>query len=141
MQWVNGNSVMYFKKCLYGTWLDGVQKGEDRLARREAPLLEKATWTGLTTAGPWEHSGMGINHRGSMSPESWVLSKSVAQAMGRQSMGHLGPLASAHAGIPRLLPQETGRGRLPSSQVSLQISPFRESNQRNHPLCMKAQEG
>lgn len=49
VQWASGDSMMCFKKCLYGTLQDGVQKGEGRLARREAPLLEKAGWAGLIT--------------------------------------------------------------------------------------------
>lgn len=71
----NGNSMMCFKKCLYGTLLDGVQRGEGRLARREAPPPEKAGWTGLITAGLWEHSGRGINHLGSPSPQERGLVK------------------------------------------------------------------
>lgn len=54
VQWASGNSMMCFKKCLYGILQDGVQKGEGRLAQREAPLLEKAGWAGLITAGRWE---------------------------------------------------------------------------------------
>lgn len=38
---VNGNSMMCFKKCLYGTWQERLQKGERGPARREAPLLEQ----------------------------------------------------------------------------------------------------
>lgn len=46
MHWANGNSMMCFKKCLYGTLLDGVQKGEGRRAHREALPLEKAAGGG-----------------------------------------------------------------------------------------------
>lgn len=106
--------MMCFKKCLYGTLLDGVQKGEGRLAQREIPLLEKARWMGLITAGLGEHSGRGINHPGPMSPKSGASSKS--RATGRRGMRHLGalllslgPRAFARAGI--------GQGCFPRRQV------------------------
>lgn len=53
VQWASGNSTMCFKKCLYGTVQDGVQKGEGRLARRKAPLWGKARWAGLITVRLW----------------------------------------------------------------------------------------
>lgn len=143
--------MMCFKKCLYGTLLDGVQKGEGRLAQREIPLLEKAGWMGLITAGLGEHSGRGIHHPGPMSPKSRASSKS--RATGRRGMRHLGalllslgPRAFARAGIrqgrfPRRQVGEDTPPTPPSSQTCLWISPVRSSNQRDHPLCVKPHGG
>lgn len=66
VHWANGNSMMCFKKCLYGTLLDGVQKGEG--GGHTGRLFLWRRGGRLITAGLWEHSGRGINHLGSPSP-------------------------------------------------------------------------
>lgn len=54
--------MMCFKKCLYGTLLDGVQKGESGLARKE-PLPPHP-------------------------PDSWVDWADSSGALGTQQQGH-----------------------------------------------------